>query len=90
MQGFGSELSIAAVILALAKIFRDVYVEWKAKREVVRVVNSNSNPGKGSTSTNLTLHLLNDHSKQLVSLNSDMVEVKIDIAKINTKLEVPR
>ena len=103
MDGFGSELSFAAVLMIIAKVAADIIVKWRERKQVVEVVNGNNrqngeggNPVKsGSTSTNLMLYMLKQQEAKLekldggvTKLNEEMTDVKVDIGKIKTKLEM--
>ena len=44
MDGLGTELGGGALLLAIAKIVRDVYVEWKVKKQAIEVVNNVPKP----------------------------------------------
>lgn len=97
MDGFGSEASLTAILLLGLKVLRDFLKERREKEYAVKVVHSNgsSNPGKGTSSTNLVLYVLDEHGKQLqglneniVGINRELTSVQVNLAKINTKLEI--
>lgn len=92
LDGFGSEVSLTAIILLGFKVARDFIKERREHTRAVQVVNGNNrhNPGpkSGGTSTDLVLHVLEEHGEQLHTLNKDMTNVKVNLAKINTKLEI--
>lgn len=97
LEGFGSEASLGAIILLGIKVLRDFVKERREREHAVKVVHSNggNNPGKGGSSTNLVLHVLDEHGKQLhkldkgvIELNKDLTDVKVNLAKVNTKLEI--
>jgi len=91
MEGFGSELSLTAVALIIGKWIKEVLVARRERKRVVKVVESNGgNPGpdKGGSSTSLVLHLVTEHGVKLTDLGKDMTKVKVNLAKVNTKLDI--
>lgn len=103
MEGFGSELSLVALFTIIAKVVADIVVKYRERRQVVEIVKSNNrnkgepdNPVKGGgTSTNLMLYMAKEQESKLekldggvTKLNAEMTEVKVDIGKIKTKLEM--
>ena len=107
MEGFGSEVSTAAIVLLVLKVARDFIKERRGRRHAVQIINggggghsrnpSNRNPGnrnpgngRGGTSTDLVLHLLEEHGEKLHNLESSMMDVRVKLAKVETKLNMKK
>ncbi len=104
LEGFGSEVSITAIVLLALKVARDFVKERREKRYAVKVANGNpgnrnpgnGNPGihnpnnrnRGGTSTDLVLHMLEEHGEKLHKLERDMTLVRVDLAKVETRLNM--
>lgn len=93
MDGLGTELGICSTLLILAKIGRDIYVEWSQKKKAVKVANGNpGNPAPpanpGGSSSNIVLHLLNEHGVKLRELGNEMTRVQVNLGKVNQKLDI--
>ena len=98
LEGFGSEASLTAIVLLGLKVARDYIKERRERKSAAKVVNggnpgnpgrrNNPRPSSGGTSTDLVLHELKSHGDQLRKLNDDMTDVKVNLAKVNTKLEI--
>lgn len=86
MEGFGSEVSILAIVMLALKVARD----WQTKRRELKAVEPiRSNPiSKGETSTNIILHELYKHGERLERITEDQVDMRVDIAVIKTKLKI--
>jgi hypothetical protein len=50
--------------------------------------NRNPGNGRGGTSTDLVLHLLEEHGEKLHKLDEDMTDVRVELAKIETRLNM--
>ena len=103
MEGFGSEVSITAIALLALKVLRDFVKERREKQHAVKVINGggsnpnrnnpgNRNPGnsRSGTSTDLVLHLLEEHGEKLHNLESSMMDVRVKLAKVETKLNMKK
>ena len=98
MEGFGSEVSVAAIVLLALKVVRDFTKERREKQHAVKVINgggnnpNRNNPGnrRGGTSTDLVLHLLEEHGEKLHNLESSMTNVRVKLAKVETKLNMKK
>lgn len=101
LEGFGSELSLTAILMIIVKALSDIYMKRREKQRVVEVVNSSGgnpakgNPAKDATSMDLILYKvkenckkLDTHSVELKELGKDMTAVKVNLGKINTKLDI--
>ena len=102
LEGFGSELSIGAIIVLALKVLRDFVKERKEKQHAVKVINGGNrgNPGnhglsRGDTSTNIVLHVLEEHGQKLDKLDGDvhkleeeMTNVRIELAGVRTKVNM--
>lgn len=95
LEGFGSEVSLTAIVLLGLKVARDFLKERGEKKQAITVANTNGVNPKSGTSTNLVLHVLKEHGEKLKEcgeqfrvLNKDVTDVKINLAEINTKLNM--
>ena len=99
MEGFGSEVSLTAIVLLALKVARDFVKERRERRYAVKVVNGNpgnrnpsvhnpNNRNRGGTSTDLVLHMLEEHGEKLHNLEGDMTLVRVDLAKVKTRLNM--
>lgn len=99
MDGLGTELGIGSGLLIIGKIVADIIREWRAKKQAVKVVEANGNAGnpvkRSGTSSNLTLHLLDEHGRKLEehtqdfkSINKGLGRIDVRLTKIETKMEI--
>lgn len=106
MEGFGSEVSITAIVLLALKVARDFVKERRERQNAVKVANgnpgnrnpgngnpgihnpNNRNLGRGGTSTDLVLHMLEEHGEKLHNLEGNMTLVRVDLAKVKTRLNM--
>ena len=99
LEGFGSEMSVGAIVLVALKVARDYLKERGERKHAIKVVNGNrdpsdqrrnANPGKGgnASSTNLVLHVLEEHGEKLHKLTDDVTAIKINLAEVNTRCKL--
>lgn len=91
LEGFGSELSLTAIILLGLRVIRDIIKERREKKRAIQVVNGDHeshNPGKNSTSTDLVLHLLEEHGEKLTKLEEGQRKSDVRLAVIETRLNM--
>lgn len=92
LEGFGSELSLTAIVLLGLRVIRDIIKERREKKRAIQVVNGDHeshNPGKkNSTSTDLVLHLLEEHGEKLTKLEESARKSDVRLAVVETRLNM--
>lgn len=101
LDGVGSELGGSALVIVIAKIIHEIIRERKSRATAEKVVDGGGsgkentqsrnrplNPGRrnGNSSTDLMLHILQEHTKQIEQANREINEVKNDLSEVKVSI----
>ncbi len=82
LEGFGSEASLVALLVIIAKIVRDAFKEHKEYKALPPELNG----GKEAPSA-LLMHMIRSLEKENLSLRKDVVQLGKDVAVLDSKHE---
>lgn len=96
LEGFGSEVSLTAIVLLALKVARDYVKERRERQYAVKIINGN--PGKSEssnrngkvnvsgTSTNIVLHVLDEQGGHIRKLEKDISKLGEDMTTVRVDL----